>query len=57
MSDLNGLFEQKIQVINLGLPAFYKDLQHQEIPVVQVDWNPPARGNKKLQSLLGKLKK
>ncbi len=39
---LKDLEQQPIKVINLGLQSFKDDLQKQDIPVVQVDWNPPA---------------
>lgn len=39
---LKDLDKQSLKVINLGLQAFHEDLQKQEIPVVQVEWQPPA---------------
>jgi len=33
---------QPLKVINIGLHSFKADLQKQGVPVVQVDWNPPA---------------
>jgi hypothetical protein len=36
---------QPIKVINLGLQSFNEDLEKQHVPVVQVDWNPPAAVN------------
>jgi len=56
MKPLNGLFEKQLKVVNLGLEAFYEDLKNQSVEVVQVDWRPPAGGNEKMLSLLGKLK-
>ncbi|MDO9592764.1 MAG: hypothetical protein Q7I98_06195 [Erysipelotrichaceae bacterium] len=56
MKPLNGLFEQKLKVVNLGLEAFYDDLKSQSVDVVHVDWRPTAGGNEKMQSLLNKLK-
>ena len=35
----------KIQVINVGLEFFRDELERQEIPVVHLDWHPPAQGN------------
>ncbi|MDK9711018.1 fdrA domain protein [Acidaminobacter sp.] len=56
MKPLNGLFEKQLKVANLGLETFYEDLKSQSVEVIQVDWRPPAGGNEKMLSLLGKLK-
>lgn len=42
--------------INIGIEAFYGSLQAQEVPVVWVDWRPPAGGDEKLMSILERLK-
>ena len=42
-------------VINLGLRKFAESLEEQEIEVVQVDWVPPAGGDKDMQDLLDQL--
>jgi hypothetical protein len=39
-------------VINLGLKKFAEGLEEQETEVVQVDWIPPAGGDKDMQNLL-----
>jgi hypothetical protein len=39
-------------VINLGLGKFSESLEEQEIEVVQVDWVPPAGGDKEMLDLL-----
>lgn len=39
---MKDLEKQPIKVINIGLQSFKEDLQKQDIPVVQVDWIPPA---------------
>jgi hypothetical protein len=39
---MKDIDQQLIKVINLGLQSFTEDLQKQNVPVVQVDWNPPA---------------
>lgn len=56
MSKVNELFKKDLKVINLGLESFYRDLKNQKVEVVQVDWKPSAGGNKKLASLLSKIK-
>ena len=57
MSNINELFNKELKVINMGLKSFSEELKSQDIKVVHVDWRPPAGGNKKMASLLSKLKK
>ena len=51
----SGLLDQPIKVINVGLEGFAKELADRDVPVVQVQWSPPAGGNAKLAELLSKL--
>lgn len=53
---VNDLFKKDLKVINMGLKSFYTDLKSQNVQVVQVNWKPRAGGNKKMVSLLNKLK-
>jgi hypothetical protein len=50
---INELFRKKLKVINMGLDSFADTLR--KVQVLQMDWNPPAGGNKRLISLLEKL--
>lgn len=50
-----SIFEQKLIVINIGLPQFAENLKIQNVEVVQVDWKPPAGGDKEMIDLLEKL--
>ena len=43
------------RVVNIGLSAFAQDLAAQHVPVVQVDWRPPAQGKRHLAELLARL--
>ena len=49
------LFNQPLQVINLGLDVFALELQAAGVPVVHVDWRPPAGGDPRLMGLLESL--
>jgi hypothetical protein len=49
------LLKRPIEVVNVGLPGFAQDLHSQQVPVVQVDWSPPARGNAELVGALARL--
>jgi FdrA protein len=44
-------------VINVGLSLFASTLAELHVPVVHVDWRPPAGGNEKLAAILAKMKK
>jgi hypothetical protein len=56
ISRVNALLDQPLQVINLGVTQFAETLAAQGINVVQVDWRPPAQGNRELQEMLAALK-
>ena len=45
---LNKLLQKPIVVINLGLPKFAKSLEEHEAQVIQVNWIPPAGGDKEM---------
>ncbi len=49
------LFNKDLKIINLGLESFAEDLKKQGVKVTEVDWRPPAKGKKKLLTLLDKL--
>jgi hypothetical protein len=54
-SGVKRLLSQKISVINVGLESFVGDLRAADIPVVHLDWMPPAGGDPKLAAILAKL--
>jgi hypothetical protein len=56
MSKIDELFKADLKVVNIGLESFYSDLKKQEVEVVHVNWRPTAGGNKKMASLLSRLK-
>jgi hypothetical protein len=43
------------QVVNIGLEGFALDLARLGVPVVHVDWRPPAHGDVRLAELLSRL--
>ena len=51
----NELLQLPIIVINLGLKKFAESLEEQKVEVVQVDWVPPAGGDKEMMDLLDQL--
>ncbi|MEI6509458.1 MAG: DUF1116 domain-containing protein [bacterium] len=38
------LFGKPLEVINIGLETFARNLQQEGVPVIQVDWRPPVAG-------------
>ena len=56
MNNKYSILNKNLKIINIGLESFYKDLKNQKQDVVQLDWRPAAGGNKKLLSMLSRLK-
>jgi FdrA protein len=48
------LLAQPLRVINLGLEVFAREVEAAGVPVVHVDWRPPA-GNADVAALLARL--
>ncbi len=57
MSKINELFSKELNIINIGLESFYKELKAKKTEVTHVNWRPPAGGNRRMIELLNKLKK
>lgn len=49
---IDELLQKPLVVINLGLKKFAENLEEQKVEVVQVDWIPPAGGDKEMMDLL-----
>jgi FdrA protein len=49
------LLKQPVVAINIGLKGFAASLEEQGVEVVQVDWTPPAGGDKEMMELLDDL--
>lgn len=46
------LLKSRPVVVNVGSPAFAKAITSQGYKAVQVDWLPPAGGDRQMQKLL-----
>lgn len=46
------LFRSELVVVNVGNRIFAEALEKQGFKTVQVDWIPPAGGDRKMQELL-----
>jgi FdrA protein len=49
------LFARELRVINCGLEGFAKELALLGIPVIHVEWSPPAGGDPRKAALLAAL--
>jgi hypothetical protein len=54
-TEFDELLHTALVVVNLGLKGFAASLEQQGVEVVQVDWTPPAGGDKEMQDLLDQL--
>jgi FdrA protein len=52
---VDELLRKPLVVINLGLRRFAESLEEQKVEVIQVDWIPPAGGDKTMADLLDQL--
>lgn len=52
---IDELLQDPLVVINLGLKKFAESLEKQQVEVIQVDWLPPAGGDKQMMDLLDQL--
>lgn len=53
--EISKLLGEPLKVVNIGLKGFADELGQQGVPVIQVDWAPPAGGDPRLANLLSKL--
>lgn len=51
----DNVLPDAVRVVNIGLASFADDLRAEGVPVVQVDWRPPAGGNVRMAALLADL--
>ncbi|HHX87984.1 MAG TPA: fdrA domain protein [Firmicutes bacterium] len=56
LNNIQQLFSSGPKVINLGLEEFANSVKLKEVPVVHVQWKPPAMGDESLLKLLDKLR-
>ena len=52
---IQDLLDGPVAVINIGLAQFARTLEGQGVDAVQVDWSPPAGGDRRTIDLLDKL--
>ncbi len=55
MRKISDLFEQVLQVINIGLVSFKESLEDVGVKVIQVDWRPSAATDDETRDALQKL--
>ncbi len=49
---IDRLLQEPLVVINVGVAGFAESMEAQRVEVVQVDWVPPAAGDKEMIELL-----
>ncbi len=49
------LLDGPVVAVNIGLAAFAQTLEREGVAAVQVDWTPPAGGDRRLIRLLDRL--
>jgi hypothetical protein len=54
-SKITELLESPLIIINVGLRKFAESVEKQQVEVLQVDWVPPAGGDKEMMDLLDQL--
>jgi FdrA protein len=52
---IDKLLSGPVIAVNLGLKLFGASLEQQGVEVVQVDWAPPAGGDREMMDLLDEL--
>ena len=51
----DALLGRPLRVVNVGLSTFAESLRAQGVPVVDLDWSPPAGGDPRMIALLERL--
>jgi hypothetical protein len=49
---IGDLFARELRVINCGLEGFAQELEQLRVPVIHVEWSPPAGGDPRKAALL-----
>ncbi len=52
---IQALFQQKLQVLNVGLPSFADSIASAGGSVLQIEWAPPAQGQQEVGRALARL--
>ncbi|MFY4728682.1 DUF1116 domain-containing protein, partial [Nitrospira sp. BLG_2] len=52
---IQALFQEKLQVLNIGLPSFVDSIRKADGSVLQIEWVPPAQGDPEIGRALARL--
>lgn len=55
MDKIQQFLQNGPTVVSFGLKSFTEEMQRQQVPVLHVDWKPPAGGDPKLLAILDKM--
>lgn len=50
-----ALLQAPPRIVAIGLPVFAEELRSAGVPVLQLDWAPPAIADPRIRALLAKL--
>ena len=50
-----ALLRGEVRVVNIGLDGFAEELRRAGVPVIALDWRPPAVTDPRIRRLLAKL--
>ncbi|HLX28379.1 MAG TPA: hypothetical protein VKV24_07835 [Casimicrobiaceae bacterium] len=53
--ETDKLLQSQVCVVNIGLREFARDMERVGVPVVHVEWSPPAVRDPRIIDLLAKL--
>ena len=55
MTPIGALFDAEVRVVNVGIESFALGLEQLGVPVIHVEWTPPASGDPRRAALLAYL--
>ena len=55
MTTIGDLLASPVRVINRGIESFARELERLGVPVIHVQWSPPAGGDARKAALLAAL--
>ena len=55
MTPIGALFDAEVRVVNMGIESFALELEQLGVPVIHVQWAPPANGDPRRAALLAQL--
>lgn len=54
---LQGLFQKKLSIVNVGLELFYQDVKSMGCEAIQMKWSIPTTEDKRVKDILDRFAK